>query len=261
MPPLTHVTFHELHYRPKSSLLQPNPGSQESWISENLVLQSKGGSVGGEGGLQEILRPRTTKSTRLCKCYGSFSAQLTLHWRARGLSEQWNKQQIDEIDEGQGVVPEQASCRETERNMFWSQQKTTITTVISQLQRGWSHSCPKGGSEQHCLFNDQPLDLFLWPAVKCESFMGLTFVLKYNKTQKIWKCYGRQLSVCVDRGHIRLTERFYVSHIVQLCSFFCEDFILQKYLEAFQIRSDHLHHSVTKNSSFHEKTKSFDDIF
>lgn len=38
---------------------------------------------------------------------------LTLHCRARGLGEEWNKQEVDEVDEGEAIVPEQASCRNT----------------------------------------------------------------------------------------------------------------------------------------------------
>lgn len=35
---------------------------------------------------------------------------LTLHRCARGLREERDKQEIDEVDEGQGVVPEHARC-------------------------------------------------------------------------------------------------------------------------------------------------------
>ncbi len=41
---------------------------------------------------------------------------LTLHCCARGLREEWNKQEVDEVDEGQGIVPEQASCRDKNTN-------------------------------------------------------------------------------------------------------------------------------------------------
>lgn len=37
--------------------------------------------------------------------------ELTQHCCARGLCKQWNKQEVDEVDEGQGIVPEEASCR------------------------------------------------------------------------------------------------------------------------------------------------------
>lgn len=36
---------------------------------------------------------------------------LTLHCCACWLCKERNKQEIDEVDEGQGIVPEQASCR------------------------------------------------------------------------------------------------------------------------------------------------------
>lgn len=47
---------------------------------------------------------------------------LTLHRRARGLREERDEQQIDEVDEGQGIVPEQASCRD--RNKRKKKQNT-----------------------------------------------------------------------------------------------------------------------------------------
>lgn len=37
--------------------------------------------------------------------------ELTQHCCACGLRKQWNKQEVDEVDEGQGIVPEEASCR------------------------------------------------------------------------------------------------------------------------------------------------------
>lgn len=40
---------------------------------------------------------------------------LTVHRCARGLCEERNKQEIDEVDEGEGIVPEQAGCRDTNR--------------------------------------------------------------------------------------------------------------------------------------------------
>lgn len=40
----------------------------------------------------------------------SHTEDLTLHRRARGLGEERNEQEVDEVDEGQGIVPEQASC-------------------------------------------------------------------------------------------------------------------------------------------------------
>lgn len=55
---------------------------------------------------------RATESVRL----ESGTADLTLHCCACGLWEEWNKQEIDEVDEGQDVVPEQASCRNKDPN-------------------------------------------------------------------------------------------------------------------------------------------------
>lgn len=41
----------------------------------------------------------------------SWTEELTLHCCACGLREEWDKKEIDEVDEGQAIVPEQASCR------------------------------------------------------------------------------------------------------------------------------------------------------
>lgn len=43
---------------------------------------------------------------------------LTLHCCARGLRKQWNEQEVDEVDEGQGIVPEQASCGDTNEEIY-----------------------------------------------------------------------------------------------------------------------------------------------
>lgn len=42
---------------------------------------------------------------------------LTLHRRACGLWEEGDEQEVDEVDEGQDIVPEQASCRDTQKEM------------------------------------------------------------------------------------------------------------------------------------------------
>lgn len=56
------------------------------------------------GGSQDSAGDERTQSHRKCE-------YLTLHCCACGLWEEWNKQEVDEVDEGQGIVPEQASCR------------------------------------------------------------------------------------------------------------------------------------------------------
>lgn len=53
------------------------------------------------------MTPKVTERMKL-----ESKGNLTLHRRARGLCEEWNKQEIDEVEEGQDIVPEQASCRE-----------------------------------------------------------------------------------------------------------------------------------------------------
>lgn len=40
---------------------------------------------------------------------------LTLHRCARGLREERDEQEIDEVDEGQGIVPEHASCKDRKK--------------------------------------------------------------------------------------------------------------------------------------------------
>lgn len=57
-------------------------------------------------------------------------SDLTLHRRACGLCEEWNKQEIDEVEEGQDIVPEQASCRN----------KDTSTDSIVRLQTTFKSS-------------------------------------------------------------------------------------------------------------------------
>lgn len=42
--------------------------------------------------------------------------ELTQHCCAGGLRKQWNKQEVDEVDEGQAIVPEEASCRHEKQN-------------------------------------------------------------------------------------------------------------------------------------------------
>lgn len=42
--------------------------------------------------------------------------ELTQHCYARGLRKQRNKQEVDEVDEGQGIVPEEASCRQNPKS-------------------------------------------------------------------------------------------------------------------------------------------------
>lgn len=42
----------------------------------------------------------------MCKVQRVHKADLTLHCCACGLREEWNKQEIDEVDEGEGIVPE-----------------------------------------------------------------------------------------------------------------------------------------------------------
>lgn len=54
------------------------------------------------------------------------AAALTLHCCACWLWEEWNEQEIDEVDEGQDVVPEKASCGEKKRIHLQMIKKTTI---------------------------------------------------------------------------------------------------------------------------------------
>lgn len=57
-----------------------------------------------------------------------------MHCGARGLCEQRDEQEIDEVDEGEGIVPEQASCTNTETQVQIEQTshlKTTDSTASS----------------------------------------------------------------------------------------------------------------------------------
>lgn len=59
------------------------------------------------GSRQKKPKPKPTDTV-------SFSMELTQHCCARGLGKQRDEQEVDEVDEGQGIVPEEASCRHTD---------------------------------------------------------------------------------------------------------------------------------------------------
>lgn len=76
-------------------------------IENNKSIQTLGNSQDswGDG--------KATETTRLQRA----TVELTLHCCACRLWEEWNKQEIDEVDEGQDIVPEQASCRDKDRKL------------------------------------------------------------------------------------------------------------------------------------------------
>lgn len=83
-----------------------SPGERLVCITENNIAIQTGGFW------ETVKTPQTTHTTKVTeqvKLEREFD--LTLHRCACGLCEEWNKQKIDEVDEGQGIVPEQASCR------------------------------------------------------------------------------------------------------------------------------------------------------
>lgn len=53
-----------------------------------------------------------------------------MHCGARGLCEQRDEQEIDEVDEGEGIVPEQASCTNTETQVKIEQQIHLLTSHL-----------------------------------------------------------------------------------------------------------------------------------
>lgn len=78
-------------------------------------------------------QPPQTKQSNMWSFKESCTVDLTPHCCACGLREEWNKQEIDEVDEGQGIVPEQASCRGKKdkcrlnsKSTFWSLQTTKL---------------------------------------------------------------------------------------------------------------------------------------
>lgn len=74
-------------------------------IENNIAIQTGGNS--GDSPCD-----RQSQSHRTCEASKRGSVHLTLHCCACWLCEEWNKQEIDEVDEGQGIVPEQASCKQ-----------------------------------------------------------------------------------------------------------------------------------------------------
>lgn len=58
------------------------------------------------------------KAIKHVKFTESCTMDLTLHCCACGLRKQWNEQEVDEVDEGQGIVPEQASCGDTNEEIY-----------------------------------------------------------------------------------------------------------------------------------------------
>lgn len=110
MPTLTNITFHGLDYVPNPSSSQGNSSPLEKgwFILQRTVLQFKLEAFGKHPG------DRHSQSHRTCEA--SKRVTLTLHCCACGFCEEWNKEEIDEVDKGQGIVPEQASCRNKDIN-------------------------------------------------------------------------------------------------------------------------------------------------
>lgn len=70
------------------------------------------------------------KAIKHIKFTEACTMELTQHCCARGLRKQWNKQEVDEVDEGQAIVPEEAGCRHRR-----SQKKSRINSKSIKKQR------------------------------------------------------------------------------------------------------------------------------
>lgn len=91
---------------------------EKGWFTlQRTILQFKLETFGKQSRFRRWTEP---KPSNVWSFKESCSVDLTLHCCACGLREEWNKQEIDEVDEGQGIVPEQASCREKKRNTDWT---------------------------------------------------------------------------------------------------------------------------------------------
>lgn len=119
-----------------------------------------------------LLKLETDKNLRAKVCV---KWALTLHRRARGLGEQRDKQQIDEVDEGEAIVPEQASCRDKETRKYideWS-----LTTLRMHL----SANCCANLISLNGVFNE----------TSCCIFSGFTNSKWLCRTAVLqpWDCY------------------------------------------------------------------------
>lgn len=88
-----------------------SPGGGLVYIKENNIARQTFGKQ-----VKIFQAVEKAKAIKRVKFTESYTIDLTLHCCACGFCKQWNKQEIDEVDEGQGIVPEQASCRDKDTN-------------------------------------------------------------------------------------------------------------------------------------------------
>ncbi len=82
------------------------------YITENNIAIQTGGFWETVKILQAIDKAQAIQRVKFKE---SYTIDLTLHCCACWLCEKWNKQEVEEVDEGQDIVPEQASCRNKEK--------------------------------------------------------------------------------------------------------------------------------------------------
>ena len=102
MPARSQITFHGLTQVPDPSSSQRNPSPPE----EACVTENNNSNWRLFGGKQSDVMGQHEAAER----------ELTLHGRDGRLCKEREEQEVDEVDEGQGVVPEQAGCRDRQEN-------------------------------------------------------------------------------------------------------------------------------------------------
>lgn len=119
MPGLTNITFHGLNRGPNPTSSQGNSSSRRK---KGLVCITED-NIQTEGKrLKTLWAGSNVKVSETLKRQVERNVALTLHCCARWLREERKKQEIDEVDEGQDIVPEQASCRKQQNKSSKSDQ-------------------------------------------------------------------------------------------------------------------------------------------
>lgn len=153
---LTDITFHGRRYvpNPSSSQGNSNPLQKDWFVLLRTILQFKVEAFFFffNGGGESRLSPGDGRMTAMPSSVWGFkesrAADLTLHRRARGLGEERDEQEVDEVDEGQGIVPEQASCRK--------QRKKRVKQQINNNKRLFKHqSCKRISIAHYITFNNK----------------------------------------------------------------------------------------------------------
>lgn len=109
-----YLSWTEYVPNPSSSQGNSSPLEKGWFILERTILQFKLEAFRKQVKILQAMDK--SKAVERVKFKEDYTRDLTLHCCACGLREEWNKQEVDEVDEGQGIVPEQASCRNKDTN-------------------------------------------------------------------------------------------------------------------------------------------------